>query len=129
MPTTIDRYREAKETYQKLHNEAKKELLARFHELAGELLQIQKELREDFAMKVPIPTKPKGGKAKKAAAPKPSTQPEPGPNAAGVARLEKRILLQKEKLENASKTGANSKVLKDRLYELEDELRLAKEKT
>jgi hypothetical protein len=51
MPNTIEQYREAKATYQKLHSQAKKELVARFNQLANELLQIQRELKEDFAHK------------------------------------------------------------------------------
>ena len=56
---TIDQYREAKAAYQKLHNQAKKELIARFHQLSAELLLIQKELKEDFGHKIAIPTKGK----------------------------------------------------------------------
>ena len=48
MSNTIDQYREAKATYQKLHSQAKRELVARFNQLAAELLQIQRELKEDF---------------------------------------------------------------------------------
>ena len=37
--TTIEQYREAKNHYLKLKNQAKKELVARFNALAAELLQ------------------------------------------------------------------------------------------
>jgi hypothetical protein len=50
--STIDEYREAKATYLKLHAQAKKDLLARFRQLESELAQIQRELREDFGVKV-----------------------------------------------------------------------------
>lgn len=131
MPNTIEQYREAKATYQKLHNQAKKELLARFHELANELLQIQKELKEDFATKVAIPTKSKparrpGGAAssnKIAEMPPKSIVPNPQ-----IARTEKKLTAAKQKLQEVLASGKDSKPLKDRIYELEDELRLAKEK-
>ena len=69
MSNTIDQYREAKNSYLKLRNQAKKELIARFHEVANEMLQIQRELLEDFGEKVPLPTKGKKPKpVKKVAA-------------------------------------------------------------
>lgn len=131
MPTTIDQYREAKATYQKLHNQAKKELLARFHELANELLQIQKELKEDFATKVAIPSKPKvARRTTNAAAPNkvmelPQKNVVPNPQ---IARTEKKLTAAKQKLQETVASGKDPKMIKDRIYELEDELRLAKEK-
>ena len=58
-PTTIEQYREAKTQYLKLKNQAKKELVARFNALAAELLQVQRELLEDFGEKLSLPTKPR----------------------------------------------------------------------
>lgn len=129
MLTTINQYREAKATYQKLHGQAKKELLARFHELANELLQIQKELREDFATKVSIPTKAKTvRKSSKSVPMKPPVPAEPAVSNPVIARLQKRLAAQNEKLKQAQAAGTDLKMIKDRIYELEDELRLAKEK-
>ena len=131
MPTTIDQYREAKATYEKLHSQAKKDLLARFQELANELLQIQKELREDFATKVAIPTKRKpvrrGTKSVLSAKALPQKQAAPDPPNPVIARTEKKLATQKRKLEEAVKAGGDGKAIKDRIYELEDELRLARE--
>jgi len=56
-PTTIEQYREAKSHYLKLKNQAKKELVARFNALATELLQVQRELLEDFGEKISLPKK------------------------------------------------------------------------
>jgi hypothetical protein len=61
MSSTIDQYREAKNSYFKLRNQAKKELVARFNELANELLQLQRELLEDFGEKVAMPSRSKNG--------------------------------------------------------------------
>src|SRR3954452_10229348 len=96
MTTTLDQYREAKTNYLKLRTQAKKELIARFNELAGQLQQIQRELLEDFGEKVAMPSK-LGVKVKRArpvpaleqpvpAAPAPSVAPDPQ-----VAALEKQI--------------------------------------
>jgi len=118
MTNTIDQYREAKATYEKLHNQAKKELIARFNQLANELLQIQRELKEDFGHKVVIPTKGKvTARPVKVAAPNPQ-----------IAVLEKKVAAEKLKLEKAVAAGKPEKVIQDRIYELEDELRLIKEK-
>lgn len=125
-PDTIDQYREAKAAYQKLHNQAKKELIARFNQLAAELLQIQKELKEDFGHKVTIPTKGKVVKSNRLSSTK-TTAPPAAPDPK-IAVLEKRVAAEKLKLEKAVAAGRPDKPIKDRLYELEDELRLSREK-
>ncbi|MDQ2774474.1 MAG: hypothetical protein M3Y57_06040 [Acidobacteriota bacterium] len=125
MTSTIEQYREAKATYQKLHNQAKRELIARFNQLASEVLQIQRELKEDFGHKVTIPTKAKSARAGRTAAPKEPEPPAPNPK---VVALEKRLEVQKKRLEGAMAEGKPEKAIKDRIYELEDELRLAKER-
>jgi hypothetical protein len=125
--STIDEYRTAKTTYLKLKDQAKRELLARFHELANELLLVQRELKEDFNVKVAIPSKPKTSSRK-------STKVPPKPIAAveqptaKVMQLEKRLTAQKQKLEQALTAGKDTKAIRDRIYEIEDELRLTKEK-
>jgi hypothetical protein len=127
MTNTIDQYREAKAAYEKLHNQAKKELIARFHQLAAELFQIQKELKEDFGHKVVIPAKGKAVRPARAvtAAAKAVVVTPPNPK---IAVLEKRVAAEKVKLEKAIAAGKPEKVIQDRIYELEDELRLTKEK-
>jgi hypothetical protein len=124
MQNTIEQYREAKATYQKLHNQAKKELIARFHELSSELLLIQKELKEDFGHKLAIPTKGKAARPVRTAARKIEPAAPPNPK---ITMLEKRLAAEKLKLEKAAATGRPDKPIKDRIYELEDEIRLAKE--
>jgi hypothetical protein len=125
MSTTVEQYREAKNNYFKLKNQAKKELIGRFNELAGELLQIQRELQEDFGEKIAMPLK-----SKKPKAPKPvQAQPvrpvsEPAAPSAKALALQKQIDTQKKKLAAAQAAGKPTKVLDDRIYELEDTLRL-----
>ncbi|MEP6534521.1 MAG: hypothetical protein ABJF23_04335 [Bryobacteraceae bacterium] len=130
MSTTIDQYREAKNNYLKLRNQAKKELIARFNEIATELLQLQRELLEDFGEKIALPTKSTKLKSSK---PKPAavkTEAAPAPSAPSpkIALLEKQIEKLKKKLAETQAAGKPVKVMEDRIYELEDDLRLLKEK-
>jgi hypothetical protein len=125
MPTTLDQYRDAKNSYLKLKNQAKKELLARFHELTNELYQVQRELLEDFGEKVAMPSA-KGSKrlkpVKKALpTPEPKAPAAPSPE---VIALAKQIEKQRAKLEQVRAAGKPTKALEDRLYELEDAHRL-----
>lgn len=122
VPTTIDQYREAKSQYLKLRNQAKKELIARFHELSGELLRVQRELLEDFGEKITISNKPKKARTKAAV---PVAEPET-PEPAKVAAIQKLIERQKKKLADTQAANKPTKTVQDRLYELEDELRLLK---
>jgi hypothetical protein len=127
MTTTLAQYRQAKQDISKLHGAAKKELIGRFNELANELLQIQRELREEFNVKLVIPSKPKARPRK--TIPDTIKQPEKQPAvSAQVTSIERKLAARKRKLEEAAKSGKPEKPLKDRIYELEDELRLAREK-
>lgn len=131
MPSTLDQYRQAKNDYLKLRNQAKRELIARFHELAGELFQLQRELLEDFGEKIPIPTKPKKGRgALKKAASKPQTPEPSAPSAPSphVIALRKRLDQQKKKLAEVQAAGKPVKAVEDRIYEIEDAIRLAQVK-
>ncbi len=130
MVNTLEHYRQAKQDILKLHGAAKKELIARFHELANELLAIQRELREEFGLKLSIPSKPKATRPKKAppAAPANKQVPQATAHSAEIAAIERRLAAQKRKLEQAVEAGKPDKPIKDRMYELEDELRLAKER-
>ena len=127
MSNTIEQYREAKSQYLKLRNQAKKELILRFHALASELLQVQRELLEDFGEKIVLPTKPKKGRATKAV----KLSEAKGPTSAPVApspesiAISKQIDRQKQKLAATQAAGKPVKAIEDKIYELEDELRLA----
>jgi hypothetical protein len=128
MPNTLDQYRQAKQDILKLHGAAKKELIARFNELANELLLVQKELREEFGVKMAVPSKPKAARAKRGA---PATKREATKapiDSPEVSMLEKKLVTQKRKLDEASKNGKPEKSIQDRIYELEDELRLARDR-
>ena len=133
MSNTLDQYREAKNSYLRLKNQAKKELLARFHEVAAELVQLQRELLEDFGEKVAIPAKPKKartGKSGQAAKEqtKPSVEAPPAPPSPRVLEVQKQLDRQKKRLADAQTSGKPAKALEDKVYELEDELRLLQSK-
>ena len=128
--TTIDQYREAKNSYLKLRNQAKKELIARFNELATELLQLQRELLEDFGEKVALPSKSSKVRPIKTKPPvlKTEAPPQPSVPSPKIAVLGKQIEKLKKKLAETQAAGKPVKVMEDRIYELEDDLRLLKEK-
>lgn len=130
MSSTLDQYREAKQSWLKLRNQAKKELITRFHEVAAELNQIQRELLEDFGEKVALPAKPKKAAAKKAsavvAAPSAAAPKVVVPKQSPViAALHKKLEGQQKKLTEAKAAGKPTKAIEDRIYEIEDDIRLA----
>ena len=124
MSNTLAQYREARQNWMKLRNQAKKELITRFHEVSAELLQIQRELLEDFGEKVTIPTKAKKGVAKKAAAAVAVVAAPVIKDSPEVAALKKKIETQQKKLNEVRAAGKPTKAIEDRIYELEDDLRL-----
>jgi len=133
MSSTIDQYRDAKSHYLKLRAEAKKDLLRRFQELANELLLIQRELMEDFGHKVSLPAK--GKKPKKVAAtvtPIKVISKQPPAKAEAVSpketAIQKQLEKSRKKLAETQAAGKPTKAVEDRIYELEDELRLAQAK-
>lgn len=123
MSSTLDQYREAKQNWMKLRNQAKKELITRFHEVSAELQQIQRELLEDFGEKVTIAVKPKKAVAKKASAP--AAAPVVPAVSPVVAGLQKKLEAQQKKLAEANAAGKPTKAIEDRIYEIEDDIRLA----
>jgi hypothetical protein len=127
MSSTIDQYRDAKSHYLKLRAEAKKDLLRRFQELANELLLIQRELLEDFGHKVTLPSKSK--KPKKVAAPAPAPVKAKAESISPKeAAIHKLLDKNRKKLADTQAAGKPTKAVEDRIYELEDELRLAQAK-
>ena len=143
MNNVISDYQKWKQQGQDLRVQAKQAMESRFHELLTEAVQIAEEYRADFGG----PLKPPAGvtafrykarakaKAKKAAQPKaagkaaPREEPKPqkpDPKLdAKVAGLQKRLAAAKKKLEDAKAAGTPARVLEDKIYEIEDELRLA----
>lgn len=126
----MQEYRDAKQSWLKLRGQAKKELIARFHEVSTELLQIQRELLEDFGEKVSLTLKPKKAAAKKvvpatAVAIAPVVVKPAALKAVAPSPLEKKLAIAKKKLAEAKAEGKPTKAIEDRIYEIEDDIRVA----
>jgi len=140
MSDPIAEYLQWKKQGGDLRAKAKHAIEMRFRELLAEAAQLAEEYRSDFGVTLAPPASvtsfkfKAGGKKpiKKpapavvdakppAAAPKPpATRPDPK-----VANLEKQLSAARKKLDAAKAKGAGTKNLEDRVYELEDGLRLA----
>jgi hypothetical protein len=138
MNKIISEYQKWKQQGDDLRIQAKQAMESRFRELLVEAVQIAEEYRSDFG----APLKPPpgvtsfrykaSGKAKpkktqkpaaaKSASPPPAAAAKPNPKIAG---LQKRLTAAQQKLEQAKANGAPTKNLEDRIYEIEDAIRLS----
>jgi len=141
MSDPIAEYLQWKKQGGDLRAKAKQAIEARFRELLTEAVQLAEEYRSDFGVVLPPPASvtsfkfKAGGKkpvkkvAPVAAAPAAAPVPVKAPAAAKadpkIAGLEKQLAAARKKLEGAQAKGAGTKNLEDRVYELEDDLRLA----
>jgi hypothetical protein len=140
MSDVLSDYQKWKQQGESLRTQARQAMESRFRELLVEAVRIAEEYRQDFggALKIPPPVtafRYKGsvkGKAAKAGKSQPAAKakteraepppPKPDPR---LAKLEKRLAATRKKLEDAKSAGGSTRVLEDRVYEIEDELRLA----
>ncbi|MBV9268605.1 MAG: hypothetical protein JO061_20720, partial [Acidobacteriaceae bacterium] len=97
------------------------------NELSNELFALQRELLDDFGEKIAIPTKPKKTRARVSAA-KTTAKPQPAAPSPQVISLEKQLERQRKKLSELRGTSKPTKAVEDRIYELEDAIRLAQGK-
>jgi len=141
MSDVISEYQRWKEQGEDLRAKAKHAMESRFRELLSAAVQIAEEYRADFGgpLKPPPPVtsfrykasaKAKGKKAAKpkaapAAAPKVEPPPAPSKPNKKVEGLQKRLATAKKKFEDAKAAGTATRALEDKVYELEDDLRLA----
>ncbi len=142
MSDVINEYQKWKQQGEDLRVQAKLAMETRFREALTEAVRIAEMYRADFgaALKPPPAVtafrfKPSAKpKAKKAAAkgksPAPAAPVKPEPVAAAkpspkVAGLQKRLVTARKKLDDAKTAGTPTRVLEDKIYEIEDELRLA----
>ena len=131
MKDVIVEYQRWKQQGEGLRAEAMRAMETRYRDLLTEAIQIAEEYRADFGIALKLPAgvtsfdyKAGSGRKTKASAPAPTTAPvapeaKPGP-------LEKRLATAQKKLEAARAAGAPTKNLEDKIYEIEDEIRLAK---
>jgi hypothetical protein len=137
MGDVISDYQRWKQQGEDLRVQAKLAIESRFRELLAEAVRLAEEYREDFG----TPLKPAApvtafrykaaakGKVKKSAKAKAApVKVEPvAPSKVNpkVAGLQKRLATAKKKLDDAKTAGTPTRVLEDKIYEIEDELRLA----
>ena len=140
MADVISEYQKWKLQGESIRSQAKQAMESRFRELLTEAATIAEEYRADFgaALKPPSPVTAfrykAAGKSKAKKAPKASggktpplarSEPAPAKPDPKVARLQQRIASTRKKLDDAKSAGSPTRTLEDRLYELEDELRLS----
>jgi hypothetical protein len=137
MADVISDYQKWKQQGENLKTQAKQAMEARYRALLMEAIALAEEYRADFGGPLKPPpavtafrfkTSAKG-KAKKAAKPPvakaPAVKPPEAKPDPKVAGLQKQLATAKKKLEEAKAANAPSRKLEDRIYEIEDELRLA----
>src|SRR5438309_132363 len=136
MSDVISDYQKWKQQGEDLRVQAKQAMEARFRTLLTEAAQISEEYRADFGAQLKPPVqitafryktgvkskKPASKKAAPAGAPPPALAPaKPNPK---VVSLQKRIAAAKKKLDDAKSGGSPTRPIEDKIYEMEDDLRL-----
>ena len=138
MNDVISEYRRWKQQAEDLRGKAKQAMETRFRDLLSEAVKIADEYRADFGVALKPPSmvtafrykagSKRQGKAKAATKPAPveakveQTAVKPNPKVAG---LQRRLEATRKKIEAAKAAGTPTRALDDKLYEIEDDLRLA----
>ena len=138
MPDVINEYQKWKQQGEDLRVQAKQAMETRYRDLLTEAVQIAEEYRADFGAALKLPAsvtafrykasaKPKAKKAAAKGKPKAETKPEvpAAKPSAKVLGLQKKLATARKRLEDAKSGGATTRPYEDKVYELEDELRLA----
>jgi hypothetical protein len=139
MNNTISEYQKWKKQGEDLRIQAKQAMESRFRELLGEAVQIAEEYRADFGATLKPPPgvtsfryKSSGkAKPKKNQKPPAATKEATAPSKAvmktnpKIVGLQKRLAATQQKLEQAKVSGAPTKNLEDKVYEIEDAIRLS----
>ena len=129
MDNVIAEYQKWKQQGHSLRGQAKQAMETRFRDLLTEAAQVAQEYHHDFGAALKPPPaitafrfKSANVKAKKALPPK--VAPAKAVNPA-IAPLEKRLVQTRQKLETAKAAGKATQSLEDKIYEIEDAIRLA----
>jgi len=143
MNDPISEYQKWKQQGKDLRIQAKQAMEARFRDLLMEAMQIAEEYRADFGASLKPPPNVTALRFKHSARLKkkqPAEKPKPAPKGERAsarieqpaskaspmtARLQKRLTTARKKLDDAKAAGAPTRTFEDRIYELEDALRLA----
>jgi hypothetical protein len=132
MTDIISDYQKWKQQGENLRTQARQAMEARFRELLSEAAHIADEYRTDFGGHLKPPAnvtafryksgaKPKAKKAAAKSTPPPAAPAKPNPK---VVALQKRIAGARKKLDDAKAAGTPTRAIEDKIYEMEDELRL-----
>jgi hypothetical protein len=130
MDNVIEEYQKWKQQGESLRAQARQAMETRFRDLLTEAARISQEYQRDFGAGLKPPphitafrVKAGPGKAVKKAKAADAVRPaEPNPK---VIALEKRLAQVRAKLDAAKTAGKPTKNMEDRIYEIEDEIRLA----
>ena len=144
MPDVISEYQKWKPQGEDLRVQARHAMETRYRDLLTEAVQIAEMYKSDFGAALKPPSAVTAfrykaaakAKAKKAVKPgaKPAAKAELAPAAPSpaapksnpkVVGLQKKLATARKKLEDAKAGGATTRPYEDKVYELEDELRLA----
>ncbi len=139
MSDVISDYQKWKQQGDDLRLKAKQAMESRFRELLAEAARIAEEYRMDFGTVLKPPStvtvfryrphaKAKAKKTLRHRAPAPpESHPAPAPEKVNpkLAPIQKRLTTAKRKLEEARTAGKATRPIEDKIYELDDELRLA----
>ncbi len=137
MVDVISDYQKWKQQGENLKAQARQAMEVRFRELLTEAVVIAEEYRMDFGKALKPPPmitvfryKPSGKPKAKRAAKQPAAKPAaPAPSVPAAdpktKRLQKQLETTRKKLEDAKGAGKPRRALEDRVYEIEDALRLA----
>jgi hypothetical protein len=133
MDSAIADYQKWKQQGESLRSQAKQAMESRFRELLSEAARLSQEYQADFGsvLKPPPPVTafrfkagPKGA-AKRTAPSAKATPAAPQKVDPKIADLQKRLGQANKKLEVAKAAGKPTKNLEDKVYEVEDALKLA----
>jgi hypothetical protein len=139
MNNIISEYQKWKQQGEDLRIKAKQAMESRFRELLAEAIQVAEEYRSDFGGSLKPPPAVTSFRYKSSGKPRPKKNRKPAAAAKGVstppkaiakanaqtAGLQKRLATTQQKLEQAKASGASTKNLEDRIYEIEDAIRLS----
>jgi hypothetical protein len=139
MNNIISEYQKWKQQGEDLRIKAKQAMESRFRELLAEAIQVAEEYRADFGASLKPPPAVTSFRYKSAGKPRSKKNQKPAAAATGsstppkaIAKtnpktigLLKRLATAQQKLEQAKASGASTKNLEDRIYEIEDAIRLS----
>jgi hypothetical protein len=139
MADVISEYQKWKQQGENLRAQAKQAIETRFRELMTEAVSLAEEYRSDFDALLKPPSnvtafRYKSGKSKSKKAGKPRAEQDPVPARSEpkeqkpdpkTAKLQRQLTAAKKKLEDAKAASAPTRAIEDRIYEIEDALKLA----